>query len=182
MSNFQCHVRIYVPVDDNGNIKRDVNELGHYDLQIDNNGANLVFNNLVFANPVFSYVPIGNRGCVAMAGESNIHVSNNRLYYFDFEATPEKVAAFLNSLQNTFLDLDPVKIDWENQYVWYYVKTGPFVYYHVESSNCFSATATWCSMLGNDVLTSVGTSVSDYHDLAAWKMYDRFGSAWRRVQ
>lgn len=183
MSNFKCHIRIYVPVDKNDNIIRGREDVGHYDLQIDNNGADLVFNNLVFTNPVFSYVPIeDSRGSVLMGGEANIHVSNNRLYYFDFEATPQKVVAFLNSMQNTFLEKTPANIDWEHQYAWFRVKSGPFVRYDKATTNCFNATATWCSMLGNDTLTSLGATISDYHDLAAWKMFDRFGSAWRRVQ
>ena len=182
MANFKCHVRIYVPVDSKGNILRGPDDLGHYDLQIDNNGADLNFNGLIFTNPVFSYVPFNNRGCVAMAGEANVPVSSCRLYYFDFEATPAKVTAFLNSMQNTYLDLNPAKIDWEKQIVWYYVKTGPFVKYNVESTNCFNATATWCSMLDNDILASIGATVSNYRDLAAWKMFDKYGSAWRRVK
>ena len=174
MADFNCHVRIFVTTDDNGNIIRSNDKTGHFELQIDGlNGASLNFDGHTFNKPVFSYGGAG----VTMYNGSLVPYNNCRYYSYDFTAPSDKVYDFIiNKMRDTYLDTDNETV-YSNRVV-YRVKTGPFQQYNINSTNCFTAVAAWCSWLGYNTLSNIVANSNSYTDYIAWRMYDRYGSAW----
>ena len=107
MADFNCHVRIFVTTDDNGNIIRSNDKTGHFELQIDGlNGASLNFDGHTFNKPVFSYGGAG----VTMYNGSLVPYNNCRYYSFDFTAPSDKVYDFImNKMRDTYLDTNPME-------------------------------------------------------------------------
>ena len=166
-------VRIYVDVDSRGRVLESNDNTGHYELQIDNNGGNgIVFDNYLFDSPVFSFHAAG--GSTMRVHDPDTYTrSGCKLYTFEFTTTADKVDNLLNTVMaSRYLDIDS-----ESE------SGGSYVYdskitYSINSNNCFTAVAAWCSLLGYGTLTSIVNKSTKYTDYIAWKMFDKYGSAW----
>ena len=83
----------------------------------------------------------------------------------------------MDNLLNTVMASRYLDIDSESE------SGGSYVYdskitYSINSNNCFTAVAAWCSLLGYGTLTSIVNKSTKYTDYIAWKMFDKYGSAW----
>ena len=183
MGNFNCYVRIYLPLDSNG--KPQPTNFGQYDLQIDSNdGTEFKFDeHTPFLQPVISYGGINGAGYVKIFDASDtrrVFTSDYLLCKYHFTATSNEVASFINYLQgmveyneNHSSGICPA----------YRVTTGPFQNYTASLYNCFGATAIWCrNCLGMDTLYDIYTSTAaqlDHMTYAAWELFDSLHPYWR---
>ena len=179
-------VRIYVDCDSKGNIKKSSSSTGHYELQINNgSGSTISFDNHVLNNPVFSYGKgSGGEGLVKVFDSNGISrtssASSFKLYTFEFSTTADKVNELLNSeLRGIFLNT--ASESWDGSTYNYDVVDSTYKTYQIKSSNCFTALARWCKLLGYGTLSSIQSSSSSYTDYIAWKLYDKYGSGWDYV-
>lgn len=174
-------VRIYVDVDSRGRIVRDNTKTGHFELEIDNNGHTVDFDGHSFVDPVFSFGRSGTQGTVTVFDGSQVNHSNSLLYSFEFTTSGSSVQDLLmNTLRRDWLDTDsetPNSIG-----TVYNVTKGDFTTYRIETHNCFTALAAWCSVLGYNQLTNIVASSASYTDYIAWRMYDQYGKNWTYIK
>lgn len=179
MANFNCHVRIYVPLKSDGSPA--TSQSGRYDLQIDSiGGATLNFDSHTkVVNPVFSYTGFSGDGYVRIFNEAKTTQVYDTGHYllckFDFTATAEKVTSFIKTLQGM---LNYSSYYSNNDCSVYRVTAEPFDTYLRSSTNSFAATAVWCNMLGLSALYDIYNSSSDYTDYDAWELFDQLYTAW----
>ena len=174
-------VRIYVPINPStGNV--DDSKTGHYELQINNtNGTEFAFGDRVYHNPVFSFHSTsgeGSLGIVSMFDGDRVLMHNTKLYTWSFDSTPAKLKEFMiTNMEKLYLDTEN-RVETEEQ-VDYNIKTGPFRYYVINESNCFTAVATWASWMGSDRLKQEITG--NYKDYIAPAMFHKLGKYWTYV-
>lgn len=181
MANFDCYVRVYVPLDSNG--KANTSDMGYYDLQIDGlNGASLEFDsNTNVKSPVFAFGGSSGKGYVKIfpASKTNtFHSGKKLLCKWHFTATSAKVQSFISTMQNMLTYQSK-----SNGISLYKVNSGAFTTYNVNRYNPFGATATWCNMLGNSTLLTIYNKYTNdstgYKNYAAWEMFNANYTAWR---
>ena len=181
MANFDCYVRVYVPLTSSGT--PDTSSLGHFDLQIDGiNDASLPFDSHTnIRKPVFSFGGINGAGYVKIFPETktNVFYNNNMLLCkWHFTATSAMVQSFVTTMQNMLTYQSK-----SNDISLYKVTSGPYQTYSVNRYNCFGATAAWCSWLGNNTLANIYNQYTNdgtgYQSYAAWEMFNANYPAWR---
>ena len=168
-------VRVYVDCDDKGNVKRSNSNTGHFELQINNDSdTDISFDNHVLTDPVFSYGKDS-------TGVSRTSGSSFRLYTFSFTTTADQVDALLNSeLKDLFVDSATETFNGSTYN--YSVVNNAFRTYQISSSNCFTAVARWCSLLGYGKLSAIQSSSTQYTDYIAWKLFEKMGGDWEYVR
>lgn len=185
---YDCYVRIYVKVDDNGHIIEDYNDTsdkyaGHYDLQI--NKPEKDSTDLIYNQTVFSYGPrssTNSKGTLKVfSADKTQQVMTNlpyQLFYRHFQATEEQVKNFKTKLFNTLSDTKHTT----STHLWYDVTSDGFKYYNFETANCFIATAFFTSWLGNDEMMNIYNDYKDWEDghrnYFAWRMWVKYHPYW----
>lgn len=179
MANFDCYVRIYLPLNAAG--MPDTNQFGMYDLQIEGiNDADLPFDSHTTVNsPVFTFGGIGGNGYVRIfpdAKTSSIF-SNQLICKYHFTASDTAVMNFLTTLKNTLTFVNK-----DSNSSLYRVTSGPQTVYNDHRYNTFGATAVWAGALGDNTLVNIyNTYTNDttgYWNYAAWEMFNTFHTAW----
>ena len=171
-------VRIYIECDEDGNILTGDSNVGHYELEIKGEDPEISFDNHVFTNPVFSFGAGANSaGTVTVYDGDIVPRTGVQLYTFEFTTTAGSVAGMLyEKLRDIYLDTAG---ETQNGYGYVYsTSSGPFVTYDIRTNNCFTAVAMWSNWLGYGTLSNIVASSASYTDYVAWKMYDRYASAW----
>ena len=166
-------VRVYVDVDNRGNMRRSGSNHGHYELQINHSGGTeLSFDDRVYSNPVFSYGSgPGGRGTVNVFDGDRVLRGGSRLYTFEFTTTAGQLHDFLvNKMEAIYLELDTSSNSGDQKV--YYVKNTGFSRYVITTYNCFTAAARWCSWLGYDALSSIVSESSSCSDYFTFRLYD----------
>lgn len=181
MANFNCYVRIYLPLDANGRPK--TSDFGHYDLAINSlGGAALNFDSHTsVVNPVFSYGGSNNgQGYVKIFNQNktlNIFTGDMLCCTFPFTASSDKVGAFITQMQKvlTYSSKDSNCSTYKVNSNW------GFKTFTTARNNSFGAVATWCSALGDNGLLNIYNSSaakSNHMNYAAWAMYNQYYGAW----
>lgn len=168
-------VRIYVDIDSSGKIIEDNSKTGHYELQIISNGVSaLEFDDKTYDRPVFSF---GSKGTLVFDGlDDAVTRTSARLYTFTFTADASKVQKLLNDeLPDKYIKVSTEKKN-ELGYLYTSRKT-----YSITTTNCFTAVAAWCKLLGYGTLSSIASSAGSYTDYLAWQMYNKYGEYWEYV-
>ena len=181
MANFDCYVRIYLPLDANGRPK--TSDYGHYDLMIKSMGNTpLNFDSHTsVVDPVFSYGGSNNgQGYVKIFNPNktvNIFTFDMLACTFHFTASSDKVGAFVTQMQKvlTYSSKDSNASTYKVNSNWDY-KT-----YTTARNNSFGAVAAWCAALGDSGLLNIHNSSaakSNYMTCATWAMYKQYYAAW----
>ena len=177
--SLKAKVRIYIDCDKDGNILRSNGKTGHYELQLGNSAEMAAFNGYLYEDPVFSYGFDKNKnGVVTVFDGETVPRAGCLLYTFELTTKTSKVGSLMHELlQDAWLDTDSGS---EHGYGRAYpVETGDFSTYRITTSNCFTAVAAWCQCLGYGKLSAIEESSASYTDYLAWRMFDRYGHAWR---
>lgn len=160
MANFDCYVRIYLPLDANGRPK--TSDYGHYDLMIKSMGNTpLNFDSHTsVVDPVFSYGGSNNgQGYVKIFNPNktvNIFTFDMLACTFHFTASSAKVGAFVKQMQKvlTYSSKDSNASTYKVNSNWDY-KT-----FTTARNNSFGAVAAWCSALGDNGLLNIHNSAA----------------------
>lgn len=181
MANFDCFVRIYLPLDSNGKPKPA--DFGQYDLQINSiNGAALQFDSHTsVVNPVFSYCNVNGHGYIAIFNEANtrlVYPKKVLMCKLHFTATSDEVQDFVDKIKAMSLYHESNSTDYCSAY---WVGIGGFENYTAELYNSFGATAIWCDWLGLDTLRNIyeATPTANYMNYSAWAMLDEYYDNWQ---
>ena len=172
-------VRIYLHCDSKGNVYRDLDHPGHYELMLDNGSEGITFDGHVFDQPVFSFNSAGTStaGMVTIYDSSTMPWTGAQLYTFSFTTQGSKVLELLDKiLTGTWLNTS-AETATAGGYK-YPVVERTHKTYKISSANCFTAVSAWTKVLGYGTLSSIAQSASSYADYTAWKMYDKYKNYW----
>lgn len=181
MANFDCYVRIYLPLRANGT--PDDSQFGHYDLQIDGIGdASLPFDSHTnIKKPVFAFGGFGGKGYVKIFPEtktSAFYTGEMLLCKYHFTATAANVQSFVTTMQNMLTYQSK-----SNGISLYKVTSGPYQTFSANRYNSFGAVAAWCSGLGDSGLANIYNQYTNngtgYMNYAVWAMFNTYFGAWR---
>lgn len=183
MAYYTCKIRIFLPL--NANRTPYTSNTGHYDIQLNKSNVQITTSDAsgamvtrTYKNPIFSY-------------DGKVTVYNAS----DF-STPDKF--LMCSIGFTVDDAAVDKLRaWMTEYCSFTASEGTSDYYRVTQgilqdykitySNCFAAAATWCSVMGNDLLTNIYKKYSypngkldeqGYKNYMAWPMFKSFHRVW----
>lgn len=182
MANFDCYVRIYLPLDANGRPK--TSDYGHYDLMIKSMGNTpLNFDSHTsVVDPVFSYGGSNNgQGYVKIFNPNktrSIFKWDMLACTYHFTAPSSKVDAFVKQMQKvlTYSSKDVTCSTYKVNSYWDY-KTFTTV-----RNNSFGAVAAWYSVLRDNGLLNIHNSTeakNNYMSYAAWAMFQKSYAAWQ---
>lgn len=172
-----CRIRIYVTCDSQGNPI--TSELGHYDIQFD---GSYTIDGRSYTNPVISYGGgDGNPGKITIfnaAKTSTVFAGKKfQAYSFSFTATSSAVQSCINSILSYLNTNNETQIT-SNAYR-YNVTSGRYATYHLSSTNCFSATATFANWLGYSTLLGIYNAANgNYASYSAYNMWLAYGNYW----
>lgn len=189
MATYNSYIRIYLPLD--ANRKPATGGSGHYNLQVNMSNFSLTVKEYgststatttrTYTNPIISYGDVG--GYVQVCNATNLSVTGTQM----LATCPFTVdTAAVNALK-AWLETHCEYGYTSNGFDYYRVVSGNFVAYDLPRYNCFSATATWCKEMGNNVLWNIYQSKSypngtynpnGYKDYYAWPMFATYHRAW----
>lgn len=182
MANFDCFVRIYLPLNADGTPQPLA--FGRFDLQINSiNGAQLVFDShTAVVNPVFRFEGQAGAGYVKIFSEARtrqVQTNDCLLCKYHFIASDTAVMSFVQMLQGM---LTFVAGNTDKDMSLYRVTTGPFQTYTTARNNSFGATAIWCSALGMSILNNIYNTTEaqlNYMTYASWELFDQLFGSWQ---
>jgi len=181
MANFDCFVRIYLPLDSNGKPKPA--EFGRYDLQINSIGGaalNLDEHTSV-VDPVFSYTNANGKGYIGVFNQKDtrlVYPAKVLMCKLHFTASQATVQSFVGKLKAMMTYDADVSLNFISAYR---VTTGGFENFSANLYNTFGATAIWCDWLGQGLLRDIyeATSTANYMNYSAWSMLADYYDKWQ---
>lgn len=180
MANFDCYVRIYLPLDSNGKPKPA--EFGRYDLQINSIGGVALdldaYTSVV--DPVFSYTNVNGKGYVGVFNQKDtrlVYPAKVLMCKLHFTASKATVQSFVSKLKAMMTYDANTSLDFISAYR---VTSDGFDNYTDNLYNSFGATAVWCDWLGKGLLRDIyeATSTANYMNYSAWSMFDQYYEDW----
>ena len=176
MANVTCRVRIFAPIDANGNLIQtyDSTGRGHYDLQILSSGE---IDGRNFTNPILSYGHGGNPVVAIFepGRETSVYTGKRvRLFHWTFTTTDTKVTAMISAL-GTYLNRNTER-NYSNssgKFVEYDAIKAPYNDYEYKTTNCFRAVAQWCNSLGRSELQTLynaNNTGNGYRNYLPWML------------